>query len=135
LPVGLKRLPFIEIIPGVGNLDHLSSFDLIGDVFYWFLAKKAVIRSVEIKYHFEKIQLCSCKPAHPGIAAGDPYGFVEAQQVKITVTYGPLNPLESIDTGLQQLELSGVETDISMVMDVEISHFVEIVFDVRVVII
>jgi hypothetical protein len=108
LLVGFKRLPSIEIITGVRNLDHFPSFNLVGDVFYWLLAKKTIIGSIEIKYHFEKIQLCSCKPAHSGIAARDPYGFVEAQQVKITVTYGPLNPLEPVDTGLQQLELSVV---------------------------
>jgi hypothetical protein len=51
------------------------------------------------------------------------------------MTYGPLNPLEPVDTGFQQLELSAIETDISLVMDVEIAHFVEIVFDVRIVII
>jgi hypothetical protein len=66
------------------------------------------MRSIKVKYQFEKIQLCSRKSTHPGIVAGYAYGFVEAQQVKIAMAYGPLNPLEPIDTGFQQLELSAV---------------------------
>jgi hypothetical protein len=93
------------------------------------------VGSIEIKYHLEKIELSFCEPTHPGIVAGYAYSFVEAQQIKITMTYGSLNPPEPVDTGFQQLELSAIETDISMVMDIEIAHFVEIVFDVRVVII
>ena len=90
--------------------------------------------SIEIKCLFEKIQLSSGKVAHLGIAAGNAYRFVKTKQVKITMPHGPLNPLETIDTGFQQIEFSEIETDISMVMNAEIAHFVEIVFNVSVVI-
>jgi hypothetical protein len=130
----LKGHPFIEIITGVGNLDHFPFLNSVGDILYWLVAKKAVMRSIEIKYHFEKIHLCSCKLAHPGIAAGNAYSFVKAKQVKITMAHGPFNPLEPPGAGFQQIEFSALKTDISIVMDVEIAHFVEIVFNVSVVI-
>ena len=117
------------------NFDHFPSFNSVGDVFYWLVAKKAIIGSVEIKYHFEKIQLCSREPTNPGIVARDTNGFVETQEVEIAMTYGPLNSFKPVYTGFKQLELSLIETDISTVMDIKIAHFVEIVFDVRIVII
>jgi hypothetical protein len=99
--VGLKRLPFIKIVAGVGNFDYFPSLDSVGDIFKWLFSKKAVMAGIEIKYHFEKIQLGAGKSTHPGIVAGNGYGLVEAQEVKIAMAYGPLNPLEPVDGGFQ----------------------------------
>ncbi len=78
LLVGLQWLPFVEIVAGVGNLDHFASLNAVGEILQGLLTEKAVVGRIRIEYHFQKDELLPGKAADPGIIAGYFYGVVEA---------------------------------------------------------
>jgi sporulation protein YlmC with PRC-barrel domain len=78
LLVGLQWWPFVEIVAGVWNLDHLASLNAIGEILQGLFTQKAVVGRIRIEYHFKKDELLLGKTSDPGIIAGYFYGVVEA---------------------------------------------------------